>query len=173
MRTTVSSLARNYACLRAQIELMPAAEAYVEEWKRAMDKREVLPAYEEYFRNAAYAARVPILEEGPFAAYLVQCAEDYRLPDPARIVQAIVHAHAEMHLIVDKRCTCPARQLLLSSVQEEGSEDREQGYDDDGEDEDDEEDDEEDDMEDDEEDDVEDDVEDDMEDDEEGGRLDA
>ena len=154
MRTTVSSLARNHACLRAQIELMPAAEAYVEEWKRAMDKREILPVYEEYFRDAAYAARVPILEEGLFAAYLVQCAEDYRLPDPARIVQAIVHAHAEMHLIFDKRCTCPARQSLLSPVQEEGSEDREQGYEDDG-------------------DDMEDDVEDDEEDDMEGGRLDA
>lgn len=40
-----------------------------------------------------------------------------------RIVQAIVHAHAERHLLTNKRCGCPARQMLLSRVQEEGLED--------------------------------------------------
>ena len=123
MRSAVRSLARYHACIRAQIDLMPAAEAYVEQWKEAMERRGTLPAYEDYFRDAAYAARVPILDDGPYAAYLEGCADDYRLPDPARIVQAIVHAHAEKHLLINKRCGCPARQKLLSRVQEEGTED--------------------------------------------------
>ena len=123
MRSAVRSLARYHACIRAQIDLMPAAEAYVEQWKEAMERRGTLPAYEDYFRDAAYAARVPILDDGPYAAYLEGCADDYRLPDPARIVQAIVHAHAERHLLINKRCGCPARQMLLSRVQEEGLED--------------------------------------------------
>lgn len=122
----MNSLARYYACIRAQIELMPAAEAYVEEWRKAMEKRGLLPDYEDYFRDAACAARVPILDDGPYIAYLEGCADDYRLPDPARIVQAIVHAYAETHLWFDKRCGCPARQMLLSPVQEEGGEDNEE-----------------------------------------------
>ncbi len=144
MRTTVRSLARQHACLRAQIELMPAAEAYVEMWKDAMERCALLPDYEDYFREAAYAARVPILDEGPYAGYLEGCADAWRLPDPARIVQAIVHAHAEQHLWIDKRCGCPARQWLLTRVQEEGrEEDREEdedGYEDEWEEEDQEED---------------------------------
>lgn len=136
MRAAVGALSRRFACLRAQIDLMPAAEAYVEQWKDAMERRETLPAYSDYFRDAAYAARVPILEEGPFAAYLEGCADDYRLPDPARIVQAIVHAHAEMRLWVDKRCSCPARQWLLSPVKEEDGEEGREGHEDEWEEED-------------------------------------
>lgn len=123
MRGAVNALARYFACVRAQIQLMPAAEAYVEQWREAMENREALPAYEEYFRDAAYAVRVPILDDGPYAAYLEGCADEWRLPDPVRIVQAIVHAHAEQNLWVDKRCRCPARQMLLSPVREEGGED--------------------------------------------------
>ena len=127
MRTAVNALARYHACLRAQIDLMPAAETYVEQWEKAMEKREMLPPYEDYFRDAAYAVRVPILDDGPFSGYLEGCADDWRLPDPARIVQAIVHAHAEQHLIFDKRCGCPARQMLLAPVREEdGQEDYEE-----------------------------------------------
>ena len=151
MRFAVRSLARYHACIRAQIDLMPAAEAYVEQWKDAMERRGLLPDYEDYFRNAAYAVRVPILDDGPYAAYLEGCANDWRLPDPARIVQAIVHAHAEKHLLFNKRCGCPARQMLLSPVQEEGREDdwggNGKGYEDEWEEEDQEEDQEEDDGE--------------------------
>lgn len=144
MRTVVRSLARYHACIRVQIDLMPAAEAYVEQWREAMEKHGLLPDYADYFRDAAYAARVPILDEGPYAAYLEGCADAWRLPDPARIVQAIVHAHAEKHLPFDKRCGCPARQWLLSPVQEASDEEDRDGYeeerDDDWEDQDEEED---------------------------------
>ena len=130
MRIAVGALSRRFACLRAQIELMPAAEAYVEQWKDAMERRGLLPEYTDYFREAAYAVRVPILDEGPYAAYLEGCADDWRLPDPARIVQTIVHAYAEQHLWFDKRCGCPARQLLLSPVREEGNEEDRDGRED-------------------------------------------
>ena len=126
MRSAISALGRHYACLRAQIELMPAAEAYVEQWRAAMERREMLPPYEDFFSEAAHAARVPILDDGPFSGYLEGCADDYRLPDPARIVQAIVHAHAEMHLVFDKPCRCSARKSLLAPVREEDSEEDEE-----------------------------------------------
>ena len=143
MRTSVRALSRHYACLRAQIELMPAAEAYVEQWREAMEKHGLLPPYEEYFRDAAHAVRVPILEEGPFAGYLEGCADAWRLPDPARIVQAIVHAHAEQHLIFDKHCRCPLRQLLLPRAQQEDPGEEEQDDPEEDEEEDDDEDDDE------------------------------
>ena len=113
MRNTVRSLNSRYACLIAQAALEPIAEAFAERWELAMDRREPPPGLPELF-PAVIAAGVPILSHRPIAAYLAQCQRDGRVPDPDRMVQAIVHALAELDpRKMDKTCRCPARRPLI------------------------------------------------------------
>ena len=57
--------------------------------------------------------RVPVLSPVSIDAYLRQCFKAGRIPDEARIVQAIAHAYAEGDLMnMEKACRCPARRPM-------------------------------------------------------------
>ena len=112
MKNTIRSLERYLACQIAQVALKPSAEDYVERWKRAHEQREFFPPINE-IAGAVEAARAPVLTNTPLHNYLDQCIDDDRIPDPDRIVMAIVHGYAQENLMNhDKTCRCPARKLL-------------------------------------------------------------
>ena len=112
MRNTLRSLERYLACQVAQVQLRPIAEDYVERWKLAQQQGRPLPDLDEII-TAAAAVRVPTLNDGPLIDYIYQCADDYSVPDPDRIIQAIAHGYPQDNLMNhDKTCRCPARKLL-------------------------------------------------------------
>ena len=113
MRTPLRALERYYTCLAAQTKLKPIAEDYVDRWMDAVERGEYPPDMVELF-EAAGAARVPVLSPTPINAYLRQCFKTGRIPDEARIVQAIAHAYAEGDLMkMGQNCRCPARRPLF------------------------------------------------------------
>ena len=113
MRTPLKALERYYTCLVAQTKLKPIAEDYVDRWMDAVERGEYPPDMVELF-EAAGAARVPVLSPTPINAYLRQCFKTGRIPDEARIVQAIAHAYAEGDLMkMGQTCRCPARRPLF------------------------------------------------------------
>ncbi len=108
MRSAVRSLQRHYACLVAQAALGPVADDYVECWEAASERGEPPPDLPDLFLAVA-SAGVPVV------AYLRACAEDGRVPEPRRIVQAIAHAYAELDIRnLDKTCHCPASRPLIA-----------------------------------------------------------
>ena len=115
MRSAVRSLHRYYACLVAQAALEPVTDDFAQRWENAIERGEDPPGLMD-LAQAVVAAGVPILSPRPVASYLRQCAASQRVPDPGRIVQAIVHALAETDLLnKDKTCRCPARRPLIPS----------------------------------------------------------
>ena len=114
MRSAVRSLQRHYACLVAQTALGPVAADYVESWEAALERGEPPPDLSDLFLAVA-SAGVPILSPLPVVAYLRACAEDGRVPQSRRIVQAIAHAYAELDIRnLDKTCHCPAGRPLIA-----------------------------------------------------------
>ena len=114
MRSALRSLHRHYACLVAQAALGPVADDYVECWEAALERGEPPPDLPDLFLAVA-SAGVPILSHLLVAAYLRACAEDGRVPEPRRIVQAIAHAYAELDIRnLDKTCRCPAGRPLIA-----------------------------------------------------------
>ena len=112
MSNTLRSLERYLACQVAQVALLPIAEDYVERWKLAQEQRRPLPDLDEIIEAAA-AARIPILANGPLIDYVYQCGDDDSVPDPYRIIQTVVHGPTEERLMdYGKTCRCPARKLL-------------------------------------------------------------
>ena len=113
MRSAVRGLERYYGCLLAQAALAPIAEDYVDRWMDATERGEHPPDPSDLFVAAA-TVRVPVLSPTPVMAYLRQCFTTRRIPDEARIVQAIAHAYAEGNLMkVGETCRCPARRPLF------------------------------------------------------------
>lgn len=120
MMNAVRSLRNYYACLLAQAKLKPIAEDYVDRWMDAVERGDYPPDITELF-EAAGAARVPILSPVSVDAYLRQCFKTGRIPDEARIVQAIAHAYAEGDLMnMDKTCRCPARRPIFQRPERSG-----------------------------------------------------
>ena len=113
MRSPLKAVERYYTCLVAQAKLKPIAEDYVDRWMDAVERGGYPPDITELF-EAAGAARVPVLSPAPVNAYLRQCFKTGRIPDEARIVQAIAHAYAEGDLMrKGETCRCPARRPLF------------------------------------------------------------
>ncbi len=113
MRRATRGLERYYGCLLAQAALAPIAEDYVLRWVDAVERGEYPPDIADLF-EAAGEARVPVLSPVPIDSYLRQCFRTGRIPDDARIVQAIAHAYAEGNLMnLDGTCHCPARRPLF------------------------------------------------------------
>ncbi len=113
MRSAQRGLERYYGCLLAQAALQPIAEDYVDRWMDAVERGDYPPDPTDLF-TAAAAERVPVLSPIPIDAYLRQCFKTGRIPDEARIVQAIAHAYAEVDLMdVNKTCRCPARRPVF------------------------------------------------------------
>ena len=113
MKTAVRALERYYTCLAAQAKLQPIAEDYVDRWMDAVESGGYPPDPADLF-EAAGAARVPVLSPVPVDSYLRQCFKTGRIPDEARIVQAIAHSYAEGNLMkVGDTCRCPARRPLF------------------------------------------------------------
>ena len=113
MRSAPRGLERYYGCLLAQAARQPIAEQYVDRWMDAVERGGYPPDFAELFEAAA-AERVPVLSPIPIAAYLRQCFKTGRIPDEARIVQAIAHAYAEGDLMdMNKTCRCPARRPVF------------------------------------------------------------
>ena len=113
MRSPLRAVERYYTCLVAQAKLKPIAEDYVDRWMDAVERGGYPPDIAELF-EAAGAARVPVLSPAPVNAYLRQCFRTGRIPDEARIIQAIAHAYAEGNLMkMGQTCRCPARRPLF------------------------------------------------------------
>ena len=98
-------------CLASQITLGPIVHDYIESWKQciALGKPFIDP---EELAAIAEAAGVPVLTDVPLYAYLDQCIDDRRIPDPDRIIMAIVHGYAEESFNTGS-CPCPARKPLI------------------------------------------------------------
>ena len=113
MKPSVSGLENSLACLVAQAALEPIVDDYLERWRRCMIRRAPVTTPDELIADAE-AEGIPILTVGPLWSYLYQCADDYRLPDPKRIIMSIVHGLAEENFVFGT-CPCPARKPLIPS----------------------------------------------------------
>ena len=111
MPNGVDALERYLVCQLAQVTLAPIVQDYVDRWRDAMESGSALPDMLEIVEAAA-EEDVPILTVASVDPYLRQCARTGRVPDPARVVTAIVHGFAEVRFAQDRTCRCPARQLL-------------------------------------------------------------
>ena len=114
MTARLKGLERRLACLRAQVVLYPLAENFAEAWREALEQGGHLPETLDLIEAAGRVA-VPVLAVAPIDAYLRQCARTQRVPDPNRMVTAVVHGYAEANLMGmnGETCACPARQPLL------------------------------------------------------------
>ncbi len=114
MRNAVRLLERRLACLVAQSALEPVVDDYVDRWRAAVKQGGPPPDVFELVR-AVTAQRVPVLSAGAIVSLIDQCAGNDRVPDPRRIIQAIVHGHAQRYYFAnhDKTCRCPARMPLI------------------------------------------------------------
>ncbi len=111
--TGIDSMERYLVCLLAQVTLYPIAEDYVNRWLDARDDGRPLPDVLELVEAAA-EEDIPVLTIAALEPYLRQCARSDRVPEPARIVTAIVHGFAEVRFAFGKTCSCPARQPLVA-----------------------------------------------------------
>ena len=114
MTARLKSLERRLACLRAQAALYPVAENFAACWQQALEQDGPLPDVLDLV-EAANRVAVPVLALAPVDAYLKRCARMGRVPDPQRVVTAIVHGYAEAKLIglYGETCSCPMRERLL------------------------------------------------------------
>ena len=114
MRNAVRPLERQLACLVAQAALEPIVDDYVDRWRAAVEQGNLPPDFFELVR-AATAQRVPILNISALVSHIEQCADNDRVPDSRRIIQAIVHGYAQRDYFTnhDKTCRCPARMPLI------------------------------------------------------------
>ena len=111
MPNGVDALERYLVCQLAQVTLVPIVQDYVDRWRDAMESGAPLPDVLEIVEAAA-AEDVPILTIASLDPYLRGCARRGRVPDPARVVTAIVHGFAEVRFAQGRTCRCPARQPL-------------------------------------------------------------
>ncbi len=114
MRAALRTMDRYLVCQVIQVLLEPIVEDYIARWLHATDMGEFPPDALD-LAEAATSNGVPILSFHPLRAYIDACARGNRVPDPARIIQTIVHGHAEMNFAFDKPCRCPARKVLVPS----------------------------------------------------------
>ncbi len=128
MRNAVRLLERRLACLVAQSALEPVVDDYVDRWRAAVKQGGPPPDVFELVR-AVTAQRVPILNAGALVSHIEQCAFNDRIPDPRRIVQAIVHGHALRYYFAnhDKTCRCPARMPLITNYSRHDDDDDDDG----------------------------------------------
>ena len=114
MRNAVRPLERRLACLVAQSSLAPIADDYVDRWRAAVEQGDPPPDVFDLLR-AATAQRVSMLNAGAIVSLIEQCADNDRVPDSRRIIQAIVHGYAQRDYFTnhDKTCRCPARMPLI------------------------------------------------------------
>ncbi len=115
MLASVRRLERYLVCQIAQVMLEPIVEDYLTQWQIAMDERKTLPDPFELAQTISDNG-VPILAFTPLHAYLMGCADNWRLPDLDRIIATIVHGHAEMRFKLDQVCRCPARKNLCGRL---------------------------------------------------------
>ena len=111
MPSGMDALERYLVCQLAQVTLFPIVEDYVERWREALESGGALPDVLEIVEAAA-AEDVPILTIASVDPYLRHYARERRIPDPARVVTAIVHGYAEVRFSGRTTCGCPARQSL-------------------------------------------------------------
>lgn len=111
MPNGMDALERYLVCQLAQVTLVPIVQDYVDRWRDAMESGSPLPDMLDIVEAAA-EEDVPILTVASVDPYLRQCARTGRVPDPARVVTAIVHGFAEVRFAQDRICRCPARQPL-------------------------------------------------------------
>ena len=114
MRNAVRPLERRLACLVAQSALEPIVLDYVDRWRAAVEQDGPPPDVFDLLR-AATDQRVPVLNAGAIVSLIDQCADNNRIPDSRRIIQAIVHGYAQRDYFTnhDKTCRCPARMPLV------------------------------------------------------------
>ena len=112
--TSIDAVERYLVCQLAQVALQPIAEDFADRWRAALEIGAPLPDLIEILEAAA-EEDIPILTMASLDPYLRQCARSGRVPDPARVVTAIVHGYAEVRLAQGRTCRCPARQPLMEA----------------------------------------------------------
>ena len=110
MNGNLKALESLLQCPLYQVKLEPIVNDYVESWKRCIERGEPLTDPDELLA-VVESEGIPVLATGPLWSYLDRCAEDYRAPDPRRIITAIVHGYAEVNFMTGP-CPCPLRQPL-------------------------------------------------------------
>ena len=132
---SLRSLERQLVCQRQQVIITPIAEAFCEAWEQTAagesfdpraqdDPYQPLPALPVRVAQTTLAdidllravtdAGALILAAGPIVAYLAECRRDNRIPDPRRIVLAIVHGFGETRVkTTGKTCRCIAKVPLV------------------------------------------------------------
>lgn len=121
MTARLKTLERYLACLRAQAALYPVAEDFADDWQYALEHGESLPDVLDLVEAAGRVA-VPVLAVAPVDAYLKRCARAGSVPDPSRVVMAVVHGYAESKLLGlnGETCTCPLRERLIKPLRPRG-----------------------------------------------------
>ena len=114
MNANLKALESLLQCPVNQVALEPIVNEYVESWKRCMERGEPLTDPDELIA-VVESEGIPMPAPGPLWNHLSRCAEDYRVPDPRRIITAIVHGYAEVNLMYGA-CPCPLRQQLGGSL---------------------------------------------------------
>lgn len=110
MNANLKAIESLLQCPLNQIALEPIVNEYVESWKRCMERGDPLTDPDELIA-VVEAEGIPVPTVAPLWSYLARCAEEYRVPNPRRIVTAIVHGYAEANFITGP-CPCPLRQPL-------------------------------------------------------------
>lgn len=114
MTRSLDAIENAMTCLVAQVALEPIANGYVESWKHCMERGLPFNPIED-LTAAAEAHGVPVLTDIPLFSYLDQCAYEYSVPDPRRIIVCIVHGYAEENFKMGL-CSCPARKPLIEGL---------------------------------------------------------
>ena len=110
MNANLKALESLLQCPLNQIALEPIVNDYVESWKRCMERGEPFTDPDELIA-VVEAEGIPLPTVAPLWSYLDACAEKSRVPDPRRIVTAIVHGWAEVNFMTGL-CPCPLKKPL-------------------------------------------------------------
>ena len=106
------TMERQLACQRAQVIITPIAEDFAEAWEQAFNENLRPPDAIDFFRVIAKAGVATIVAT-PLVSYLDGCLSDRRIPDPGRVVVAIVHGFSETRFPPRERCRCIAHRRLV------------------------------------------------------------
>ena len=114
MNANLKALESLLQCPLNQIALEPIVNDYVESWKRCMERGEPFTDPDELIA-VVESEGIPVPTVGPLWSYLGRCAEELTVPNPRRIVTAIVHGYAEVNFMTGL-CPCPLRQPLGPAI---------------------------------------------------------
>ena len=111
MNQRLRALERLLVCQRDQVLLAPLVESFVDAWQQALAQAIEPPKGIDLLRRAAVLGVRP-LAATPVVAHVDECQREGTIPDPQRLIEAIVHGFSEMHLAGAQPCHCIAKRPL-------------------------------------------------------------